>query len=649
MAVPLHGRQLSSSAAPVPTVQTPSGDVARQVSARRFTHGYLLIVIGLGLLALLSRIYTTNSLAGEPTSDEYLYAVHARDLARAWTTGQAISLTDLSVEGRSVAMEAAGLSLLVPWDPLTIGRTVQALLNALCIPATFILARQIGLPHSAALAGALLLLAVPQFQELAWRFWTDSQATLLSLLYLVALVSFVRRPSLWSALIGLISLAGLVLTKESAAVTFTPFLALAAIPLSRRLGGNGWRYAITAIGLALLVVVGLVVLLATAPRTLATIPLLQKTFGAGPLIMSSIWEALPRLPDYSDELVQIIGPADLGTAFLLVTLVGYGWLVAQTAVGIMTARPRVSPWLVGWLVASLAWTAGISVAARDVAAVHQSDAWIFVAAGVLMVAIGTAELHLRNSRRGGWGLALLGLVVMAVLSERLIIVVTPKVSAAALTFRNLMPIVPLLAVLGGGGLWAAAGAPALLMQSVRSARTLLAVLASALLVVFWSPLLRERLSSHPLLGRVADRGADPDTPQGLRVEAFVEAEDWLKTNLQPGDLILVGPGILRHVAWYGDLGVEGMDSLIDLNSQPRTDEQKRQYVLERVGARGVDYVVDFNVNWLDPGGEAAKQWQLTYEALVGRPNLEPAYVRRDKFGNVVFYVMRNHGYAAAPR
>src|SRR5262249_41622696 len=157
-----------------------------------------------------------------------------------------------------------------------------------------------------------------------------------------------------------------------------------------------------------------------------------------------------------------------------------------------------------------------------------------------------------------------------VLSERLIIVVTPKVSAAALTFRNLMPIVPLLAVLSGGGLWAAAGAPALLMESVRSARTLLAVLASALLVVFWSPLLRERLSSPPLLGRVADRGADPDTPQGLRVEAFVEAEDWLKTNLQPGDLILVGPGILRHVAWYGDLGVEGMDSLIDLNSQPRT-------------------------------------------------------------------------------
>ena len=32
-------------------------------------------------------------------------------------------------------------------------------------------------------------MAIPQFQELAWRFWTDSQATLLVLIYLAALVS----------------------------------------------------------------------------------------------------------------------------------------------------------------------------------------------------------------------------------------------------------------------------------------------------------------------------------------------------------------------------------------------------------------------------------------------------------------------------
>src|SRR5206468_11732250 len=107
-----------------------------------------------------------------------------------------------------------------------------------------------------------------------------------------------------------------------------------------------------------------------------------------------------------------------------------------------------------------------SVVARDVGLSRQpSDAWVIAAAGLLLVAIGTVELHVRNARRTGWGLALLGLVVAAVLAERLIIVVTPKVAAAALTFRNLMPIVPLFAVLAGGALWAAAGAVSLLVAA----------------------------------------------------------------------------------------------------------------------------------------------------------------------------------------
>ena len=54
------------------------------------------------------------------------------------------------------------------------------------------------------------------------------------------------------------------------------------------------------------------------------------------------------------------------------------------------------------------------------------------------------------------------------------------------------------------------------------------------------------------------------------------------------------------------------------------------------------------MNWLDPGGEASRQWRQTYETLAGRANLEPAYVRRDRFGNPVFYVFRNHGHALAP-
>ena len=57
-------------------------------------------------------------------------------------------------------------------------------------------------------------------------------------------------------------------------------------------------------------------------------------------------------------------------------------------------------------------------------------------------------------------------------------------------------------------------------------------------------------------------------------------------------------------------------------------------------------MIDFNVNWTDPGGEAARQWRQTYETLASRPNLEIAYLTRDKFDNPVFYVIRNHGYAS---
>jgi hypothetical protein len=255
-------------------------------------------------------------------------------------------------------------------------------------------------------------------------------------------------------------------------------------------------------------------------------------------------------------------------------------------------------------------------------------------------------LYLRNARRSGWGLALLGLVVAVVLAERLVIAVTPKVSAAALTFRELMPIVPLYALVAGGGIWSAAGALALLIPSTRSARAVVAVLAGAILVAFWSPFLRERLSSQPLLGRVADRGADTTKAEGLRVEALVGAQTWLQANLRHNDLILTG--IPRQLAWYADMSADDMDNLINLNSQVRNEEEKRQYILDRVGPRGVMYVIDFNVNWTDPGGDNAREWRQTYETLASRPNLETALLVRDRFNNPVFYVIRNHGYAAAP-
>jgi hypothetical protein len=641
MAVPvLVGRRASRPSA------TEVG-ASREVRIRGFGRSYAWIVLALTLAALFSRVYTTNSLAGEPTPDEYLYAVHARDLARDWSSGQPVSLDSLGVEGRSVAVESALLAFVLPWDPLTIGRTLQASFNALCVPATFVLGQYIGLTRSASLVGALLLMAVPEFQELAWRFWTDSQATFLSLVYLSALVAFIRRPSPLSATLGLVCLGLLLLTKESAAVTFTPFLVLAiAVPLSRRLTSSGRMYAALAVGLVFVAFVGFGVLLARAPGDLARSALLQKTFGAGPLIFYSVRDAIPRIPDYSEQLVMLIGPRELGTGFLWATLVGFSWLMAQSAVGLVTSRPRASPWVLGRILATLVWLPAMVTPWRDFASLHQTDPWVAVAAAALLVTVGTVELFLRNARRPGWGLALLGLVVVAVLAERLVIAVTPKVSGAALSFRLLMPIVPLFALVAAGGIWAAAGALALLMPSARSARAVIAVLSCAVLVGFWSPLLRERLSGQPLLGRVADRGADPTKAEGLRVETLVGAQDWLQTNLQHNDLILTG--IPRQLAWYADLSADDMENLIDLGSQDRNQEQRRPYILDRVGPRGVMYVIDFNVNWTDPNGDAARQWRQTYETLSSKPNLETAYVMRDRFNNPVFYVIRNHGYAIAP-
>src|SRR5215207_70790 len=628
----------------------PHAESAEHVGAspRLRVSSHVWLVLGLSLVAILSRLYTTNSLAGEPTSDEYLYAVHARDLARAWAAGHGLSLSALGVEGRSIAFESAVLSFVLPWDTLTIGRTVQALLNALCVPMTFVLAREVGLRPAAAVVGALLLMAIPEFQEIAWRFWNDSQATLLCLVYLSALVAFMRRPTWWTAGVAIASLGGLFLTKESAAVTFAPLLALgAAVPLSRRLTRSGGRAIAAVAGLMVLVVAGLGVLLFLAPGDLAGNPLLQKTFGAGPLILSSVRNAIPRIPAYSEQLTRIIGMRELGIGVLCGALVGYVWLLSQTVVALLSGRRLASVWVLGWVLAAVVWTFGSTLPVRSLIALQQSDPWVAVGAASVLASIGAVSLRMRSAHPSGWGMALLGLAVLTVLAERLIIVVTPNVSAAALFFRSLMPIVPLYAILAAGGVAAAASALALLAPSVLWVRPALTILAGVVVVTFWSPLLRERLSNQPLLGRVADRGADADTPQGLRVEALVEAEGWLKANMQPTDLTITG--IPRHLAWYADLGVDGLGTLIDLGSQPRTEEQRRQYILDRVGPRGATYVADFNVNWTDPASEAARQWRQTYETLAGRPNLEPVYVRRDRFGNPVLYVIRNHGYAAAPQ
>ena len=646
MALPVTDPGARPSAVAV-AVEPPAAEHEVRATRRWRPRPTPVIAVFLAAAALLSRVYTTNSLAGEPTSDEYLYAVHARDLARAWMTGQAMSPSALTVEGRSVAVEAAALSFVLPWDQLTIGRTMQALLNALCIPMTFMLGRQVRLPRMAAVSGALLLMAIPEFQELSWRFWTDSQATFLCLVYLSGLASFAWRPGVVAAVVALTGLNLLALTKESAAVTFTPFLALAvATPLSRR-WSDSLRTSLSAAAVVMGVAfVGLLVLLLIAPPDLARFGLLDKTFGAGPMILSSVRDAIPRVPGYSQQLTTIFGPRELGMGTVWAILVGYAWVLAQASVSLVTAVPRASLWLVGWLAAALVWGVAVITPARDLNLIGQADPWVAVAAASLLVGVGSVGVWLHGGRPHAWGLALIGLVVLAVLAERLVISVTPKVSAAALTFRSLMPTVPLYALLAGCGIFGMASGLALVAARASSARSGVTLVATLVLVLFWSPLLRERLSPEPLLGRVADRGADADKPEGLRQELLVEAQDWLRTNIRPTDVTITG--LPRQLAWYADLSVEGMDALIDLGSQPRTEEQRRQYILDRIGPRGAAYVVDFNTNWTDPSGDAAREWRQTYDILAGRPNLETVYLKRDRYGYPVLYVVRNHGFAARP-
>src|SRR5919202_2520899 len=361
------------------------------------------------------------------------------------------------------------------------------------------------------------------------------------MIYLAALASFARRPSVLAGLLALAGLSLLVLTKESAAVTFSPFLAVAAaIPLSRR-WSSSVRISLGVGGVVLaLALVGLVALLTLAPTDLVRSPLLEKTFGAGPLILSSVRESIPRLPGYAQQLTMILGPRELGTGPLWAMMVGYAWVVTQAGIALVMRSPYpwIKPvpkgegmWVLGWVVAALAWTPAIATTARDLGLLGQADPYVAVAAGGLLAAFGAIGAYLRGSRLPGWGVALVGMITLAVLSERLVISVTPLVANAALTFRSLMPIVPLYALVAGAGIWAAAGALALLVPTSPSARSALTFVASVLVVIFWTPLLRERLSTDPLLGRIADRGADVSMAEGLRQEMLVEAQDWLQANL----------------------------------------------------------------------------------------------------------------------
>ena len=105
MAIPVlvgRGAARPSASAEAATAASPR--------LRRFGRGYLWTVLALLIVALGSRIYTTNSLAGEPTSDEYLYALHA-DTGQVfgWQVGADGKLAPLG-SANGLPLTAAGLA-----------------------------------------------------------------------------------------------------------------------------------------------------------------------------------------------------------------------------------------------------------------------------------------------------------------------------------------------------------------------------------------------------------------------------------------------------------------------------------------------------------------------------------------------------------
>jgi len=127
--------------------------------------------------------------------------------------------------------------------------------------------------------------------------------------------------------------------------------------------------ALTALGL--LAALAVAVFALTRVRSdLVHNALLEKTFGAGPLILRSIEDAVPLIPSYSQQLMSIIGTTELGTGFLWATLVGLTWLIAQAVVALATDRSRLSGWVLGWVCALLVWLPCMALPWRDLASLR---------------------------------------------------------------------------------------------------------------------------------------------------------------------------------------------------------------------------------------------------------------------------------------
>lgn len=640
------------------------------------------LVVLLTCAAIAARLFTNTLYAEEPSSDEYFYGLYALEIARWLLRLSPIGVDELAGQSRSGGLIVGAALTIVPLDPISLGRMLQALFGALTAPLVYLLARAIGLRAQAALAGGALFIVVPELWETAWRFWSDSQVTFLALCAVLVLLQWAQRPSLKSALLAAALGGATYLTKEYVALAILPvaFVAVAPRVLSPFLGGRRKRVGLVIAGLGLVAVpTALVVLVLLGGSRLRAVlgptflgGFVNRTLSAADHLLPLIPAEGARLPGYFSALRDELGPQEFGTGFVLFWALGGLAFVFMLGTAVLRARSQAGaePSASRRLLPVALWVGALIVWAPSLV-LGWSVTWDMVrqsmllaallALGSLLVGVNAVLAWPRGARQGAslaaaypserlaYGLVLLGAFVTSLLAFRFVIWAAPDLSAA-FTPRSFQPVFPLLAILSGWGLAAVTGAIAASWERWRPAEASLvgsllfvAVLAGTVLLL--TPV-RGHLGSSSLLAYRADRAGNLTTPGGLRITALVEAERWLQANLMPGDRVLTS--MPRQLAWHGNTGVIGyLNALTTGDLAPDWPTRRAKFMQALAQPSDIDYVIDFNLNWTKPESAEAQVWYALYRWLRSRPYLEEVYTRRDPGGRVVFYAFRNHRWATS--
>ena len=216
-----------------------------------------VIIVIVTLLALLQRFITMGRIDHGVSSDEFYYAVNALGITNILRGASVLEMKDVYLMHPLVSYPIGVLGLLVQTDALVLGRYLQLSLNALSIPLTYILARNIGFGRSLSIVAAVNLSILRGYWEGASHFWPDSQFTLLLMSSCILFATILRKEDSgrWHVLISAGFLILSTLTREhTPLILILPFGFLFTNrmfsgELSR---GKGTRIAVSHIGAILI-------------------------------------------------------------------------------------------------------------------------------------------------------------------------------------------------------------------------------------------------------------------------------------------------------------------------------------------------------------------------------------------------------------